>query len=36
MNNLYWLNDVQIKRLKPLFPRAMASPVSMTVVSSAA
>jgi hypothetical protein len=26
MSNLYWLTDQQMERLKPFFPRAMASP----------
>jgi len=25
MSNLYWLTEAQIERLKPFFPRAMAS-----------
>jgi transposase len=25
MSDLYWLSDEQMKRLRPFFPRAMAS-----------
>ncbi len=31
MSNL-WLTDAQMARLEPFFPRAMASPASMTDV----
>lgn len=25
MSNLYWLSDAQMERLKPFFPKALAS-----------
>ena len=36
MSNLFWLTDAQMERLKPFFPRAMASPASMIAASSVA
>lgn len=36
MSNLFWLTDVQMVRLRPFFPRAMAVRASMICGSSAA